>query len=149
MGQFITVEDVMLFNEDEDEFVVEAMIEDAEALATGQVPELLDVTDASKLKSIKAVLRTAITRWIAAGSGAVVTESAGPFAHTLDTRSLRRGTFFNGEIQQLAVIAGRKKSRGKAFSVDMAGSTRHALTCSVNWGGPCSCGLDIGAVLYP
>lgn len=148
MGQFIEVEDVMLFNQDEDEDVVEAMISDAEALATAQVPELLSLTDERGLKSIKAILRQAINRWIEAGSGAVVTESAGPFAQTLDTRALRRGTFFNAEIQQMATIAGRKKKTGKAFSIDMAGFKSHVLTCSIHWSGPCSCGLaDVGAVL--
>jgi hypothetical protein len=150
MGMFINVDDLLLFNSDQSEELIEAMIDDAESMALAHVPELADITDAVKKKTVKAVLRQALNRWIEAGSGAVVTEAAGPFSHTLDTRATRKGMFYKGEIEQLAVIAGRKKSGGKAFSIDTGRANRHTVTCSVYFGGACSCGLsDLGAVLYP
>lgn len=148
MGLFIDVEDVTLFNADADEIVVQAMIDDAEAVALAHVPELADVVDEGKKKSIKAILRQAINRWIEGANGAVVTEAAGPFSHTLDTRSLRKTLFFNGEIEQMRVIAGRKTTTGKAFSIDMTSSRQHPWSCSINFGGQCSCGLvDVGEVI--
>lgn len=137
-----------------------AMIEDAEAmsiLTAPCLPDLLTVPAGelpadlarrqAKLSALKAILRSAILRWNDAGSGAVQSQTAGPFGQVLDTRVQRKAMFWPSEIEQLQNLC-QSSEAGKAFAVDTVSvSTYHAATCSLNFGALyCSCGADIAGV---
>lgn len=104
-----------------------------------------------QIAEAKLVLIGAIKRWAEAGSGAVQSQTAGPFGVTVDTR--QRSTGFNlwpSEINQLQEIcsSGAETSSG-AFSFTPTGTCgTHLLWCSLNFGATyCSCGTDIAG--YP
>lgn len=125
----------------------EVMIADAEALALLSAPCLgIDppvLTDA-QVAAVKAILRGAIMRWSDAGTGAVQSESAGPFSQTTDTTVPRRGMFWPSEIALLQGVCADGEA-GKAFGVDtVTFDGIHADACSINLGATyCSCGADI------
>lgn len=134
-----------------------AMIEDAEAMAILTAPCLPDLLTipagelpadlarrTAKTSALKAILRSAILRWNDAGSGAMQSQTAGPFGQVLDTRVQRRAMFWPSEIEQLQNLC-QSAEAGKAFAVDTVGvSTYHAAACSLNFGALyCSCGADI------
>lgn len=104
-----------------------------------------------QLAEARLILVGAVKRWHEAGSGALASETVGPFGQTLDTR--QRSTGFNlwpSEINQLQEIcsAGQDGSSG-AFSFRPAKSTTtHLPWCALNMGAVyCSCGADIAG--YP
>ncbi|MGI5222487.1 hypothetical protein [Nocardia sp. CA-290969] len=143
MGDFIQPVDLAPFATI-DPAKAAAMIEDAEAMAKEYAP---CITDAEFVKqgAVKAILRGAILRWNDAGSGAVATQSAGPYAQTYDTRQPRRQLFWPSEIEQLQGLC-TTDGDGKAFAVDTAPGcgTVHAATCSLVFGALyCSCGADL------
>lgn len=143
MGQFIQASDLTPFA-DIDEAKAEAMIEDAEAMAVLTAPCIADLdSDDPKRGSAKAILRAAILRWDAAGTGAVQQVSAGPFQQTIQAQS-RRSMFWPSEIDQLQSLC---KQDGKAYAVDTVadGPGGHVPWCSLMFGANyCSCGADIG-----
>ena len=149
---FLTVDDLEYFIEVPNPVKAQAMIDDASAIAVLVAPCLADedeLTDA-QLAAVKAVLRGAIIRWNEAGSGAIQSETAGPFSQTLDTRQTRKAMFWPTEIEQLQQICAGTGGGG-IFSIDTAPgcSTTHAEICSINFGAYCSCGADIaGFPLY-
>lgn len=132
------------------------MIDDATAQAGLAAPCLVadppTITGAQVLAA-KAVIRAAVLRWNDSGSGAMQSQTAGPFGVTLDTRQQRRGMFWPSEIEQLQDICGGTTSSG-AFSVDTymtTGGIVHADICAINFGATyCSCGavLTGGYPLY-
>lgn len=137
-----------------------AMVEDAEAMAILAAPCLPDLLTApggelpadaarrlAKVAALKAILRGAILRWFDAGSGAMQSQTAGPFGQVLDTRVQRKAMFWPSEIEQLQNLC-QSSEAGKAFAVDTVSvSTYHAATCSLNFGALyCSCGADIAGV---
>lgn len=131
-----------------------AMIEDAEAMASLVAPCLAQPADltAGQRAAVKAILRGAILRWHDAGSGAVQSQTAGPFSQSLDTRQTRRSMFWPSEIEQLQELCGGKGNEG-AFSIDTvsAAGPVHADVCALNFGAQyCSCGavLTQGLPLY-
>lgn len=130
----------------------QAMIDDASAIALLAAPCLADedaLTD-TQVAAIKAVLRGAILRWHESGSGAVQSQTAGPFSQTIDNRQQRRGMFWPSEIEQLQDIC-KGEGDGGAFSIDAAGtcSVIHADICALNFGGDyCSCGAVLTG-LFP
>lgn len=104
----------------------EAMIADAEAMATLAAPCITDPTfadDPTLQGALVAVLRGAILRWHDAGSGAITQQGAGPFQQTVDTRTTRKGMFWPSEIAQLRDLCARfgELDDDKAFMVDMTG----------------------------
>jgi hypothetical protein len=122
------------------------LIDDAEALAMLSAPCLRDDLNPEgfKFKAARAILRGAILRWADAGTGAVDQQTAGPFAMST-TSQVRRNSFWPSEITDLQKVC-RGEDDGKAYSVDtapMLGGT-HSLLCSKTFGGPCTCGADIG-----
>lgn len=134
-----------------------AMIEDAEAMSILTAPCLPDLlvvpvdelpADAArrtaKLAALKAILRAAILRWFDSGSGAVQSQTVGPFGQTLDTRVQRRSMFWPSEIEQLQGLC-QSEETGKAFAVDtLTAGVYHLPWCSINFGALyCSCGADI------
>jgi hypothetical protein len=118
------------------------MIEDALALAARVAPCILESTfeyDAAA----RAILRGAILRWNESGTGAVVQQSAGPFAHTLDTRQQRRGMFWPSEIEQLQDLCKGAELSG-AWSYDTAppiAGLLHDPMCHWHFGSLCTCGV--------
>lgn len=118
----------------------EAMIADALAMAQTVAP---CITDAKFLHAdaVKAILRGAILRWNAADTGAVTTQTAGPFSVQLDTTARRGGLFWPSEIEQLQKLCRTGDTDG-AWGYDTVGCTpQHADVCSLNFGALyCSCG---------
>ena len=145
---FLTVSDLQAFSPDVDAWKAQAMIADAEALAILVAPCLSDTTGftVNKLAAVKAVLRGAILRWNEAGTGAVASQSVGPFSESFDNRQPRKGLFWPSEIAQLQSICTTGAST--AFTIDTAplGVLMHADYCLSYFGAsPCTCGL----VPYP
>ncbi len=151
MGQFIQTTDLAPFATI-DAVKAAAMIEDAEAQAiltapcipglltppAGETAEERAVRE-SKLAAIKSILRAAILRWEEAGTGAVQSETIGPFTQSVQQAS-RRSMFWPREIEQLqAVCSGGER---EAFTVDTAPTTLSGGTPDVwgyevgNWAGP-------------
>lgn len=125
------------------------MIVDAMALAARVAPCIL-TADFAYAAAAKAILRGAILRWNEAGTGAVVQQSAGPFAQSVDNRQTRRGMFWPSEISELQALCQSSELSG-IFSYDTVGSTGavHADICSINFGAAyCSCGAILTGA-YP
>lgn len=95
----------------------QAMIDDALALAV-QVAPCITATDFAYEGAAKAILRGAVLRWNEAGTGALQSQQAGPFAQAMDTRQQRRGMFWPSEISQLQDLCRDADLRGAAFSID-------------------------------
>lgn len=96
-----------------------------------------------QLAEAKLILIGAVLRWSEAGSGALQSQTAGPFGQTIDTR--QRGGFrlWPSEIADLQDIC-NKAAESRAFAVDTVPSCGyHSPICSVYFGGGCSCGADI------
>lgn len=136
----ITVDDLLPFAPDIDEAKAAAMIEDALALAAVIAPCILD-PEFENPGAAKAILRGAVLRWNDSGSGAIVSQAAGPFSQTVDTSNPRKSLFWPSEIEQLQKLCGPKAG---AFAIDTApvvGIANHADICSLNFGATyCSCG---------
>jgi hypothetical protein len=120
-----------------------AMIEDALALAATIAPCLLE-PDFAHDGAARAILRGAILRWHEAGTGAMQTQTAGPFGYTLDNRQQRRGLFQPSEIEQLQGLC--KGASSGAYAVDTVGvaGPLHADICALRFGALyCSCGAHL------
>ncbi|HET7666546.1 MAG TPA: hypothetical protein VFK56_10850 [Mycobacterium sp.] len=144
----------------QDAELIDAMIDGANAKASRVAPCLTwDGTDTTKpaptadqLAEAKLVLIGAVKRWVEAGSGALQSQTIGPFGQTVDTRQKSSGfNLWPSEIEQLQEICanGTTNSAG-AFSITPAASTTtgHAPWCALNFGANyCSCGADIAG--YP
>ena len=138
----LTTDDLAPFATIADE-KAEAMIVDAIALAARVAPCIL-LTTFLYGAAAKAILRGAILRWHEAGSGALQSQTTGPFGQVLDTRQQRRGMFWPSEIEALAALCRTAADATGAFSVDtvtVTGNLGHADICTLNFGGLyCSCG---------
>lgn len=147
MGVYLNVSDLDPFATISREKAVE-LIADAEALAFTVAPCLVDPDvdlSAPQAAAVKAVLRSAVLRWNEAGSGAKVSETAGPFSITMDNSQTRRSLFWPSEIEQLQTVcaAATGASTGGAFTIDTAPGVTliHAETCSAVLGANyCDCG---------
>lgn len=161
MATFIDIADLAPFA-DISPAKADAMIDDAEATAIliapcittlHTVPDGETEADAAlrlgKIAAVKATLRAAILRWNESGTGAVQSQTVGPFGSTLDTRVQRRSLFWPSEIEQLQGICA--SASGGAFSIDTAPCwSAHLPWCSLSLGAAyCSCGVDIaGQPIY-
>lgn len=130
-----------------DDAKAQAMIDTALARAARVAPCIRDETlSADNSEAAKGVIRDAILRWNDGGSGALQSQTAGPFSQSVDTRQQRRSLFWPSEIEELQAICAdhRGDESSGAFAVDTApttGATIHADTCSLNFGATyCSCG---------
>ena len=123
----------------------QAMIDDALATAERVAP-CITSEDFEYPDAAKALLRGAIIRWAEAGSGALQSQTAGPFGQVVDTRQPRRGMFWPSEIEQLQELCTGPESSG-AFVIDTAPTlgcmaVGHAESCALNFGALyCSCGF--------
>lgn len=146
MGDFIKPEDLAPFASIA-EAKATAMIEDAEAMAKLVAPCIAD-TEFAHTAAVKAVLRGAILRWNDAGSGAVTTQTAGPYSQTYDNRQTRKSLFWPSEIEQLQDLC-TPEGTGKAYAVDTVApcAAVHADVCALTFGALyCSCGADLAGV---
>jgi len=106
---------------------------------------------ADALAEARLVLVGAVKRWADAGSGALASQTAGPFGQTIDTRQKVGFNLWPSEITQLQDICSSDANPSGAFTVDTMGcATSHADICALNFGATCcSCGADIaGFPLY-
>lgn len=113
----LTVDDLLPFAPSIDEAKASAMIEDALALAGEVAPCILEDSFA-KSAAAKAILRGAVLRWNDSGSGAIVSQAAGPFSQTIDTSQVRRAMFWPTEITDLQRLCRDSSGRGKVFQID-------------------------------
>jgi hypothetical protein len=136
--------------------LVVAMLAGANAKASRVAPCLVHEESGSEatedqLAEARLVLIGAIVRWSQAGSGALQSQTAGPFGVTLDTRQRAGFNLWPSEIEALQAICRNATSSG-AFSVDTAPSLggAHLPWCSLSLGAAyCSCGADIaGEPIY-
>lgn len=110
-----------------DETKAQAMIDDALARAVRFAPCLTD-EDLSEgnAAAAKAVLREVVLRKNDSGSGALQSQTAGPFGQVLDTRQPRRTLFWPSEIGELQSICADHNDEDDvagAFEVDTMPST--------------------------
>ena len=100
---------------------------------------------AGQIAEAKLVLLGAVKRWAEAGSGALASQTAGPFGMTIDTRQRGGFNLWPSEITDLQAICATGPTGRQAFSIDTAScGTIHAEACSLAFGALyCDCGADI------
>lgn len=118
MGSFLDVDDLAPFATIESAKAA-AMIEDAEAMALLAAP-CIAADGFAYGTAVKAILRGAVLRWNDSGSGALQSQTAGPFGQTLDTRQERRGMFWPSEITALQNLCGN--TGGGVYTTSLAGA---------------------------
>lgn len=102
------------------------LIADAETFAVMAAPPLATPTDLSDTQraQVKTVLRRAVVREADSGTGAKITEQAGPYGYTVDTRTAGRVSFLTDDEQDaLRSIVGLTRSHA-AFTVDVTPAWR-------------------------
>jgi hypothetical protein len=157
VAEIITVSDLPASMQTQE--LIAVLVAGANARASRVAPCLVEAAEAevptdtqlASLDEAKMVLIGAVKRWADAGSGALASQTAGPFGQTLDTRQ-RTGyhlwpseiTDLQGICSSIAGTAGRQ-----AFSIDTAPTySAHLPWCSLSMGADyCSCGADIAG--YP
>jgi len=125
-----------------------AMCADALAIAAVIAPCILDprfqYADAAK-----AIMRGAVLRWNAAETGAVTSQTAGPFSVSVDTTYRRSGLYTPAEITQLQALckANSGDTGGGAWGYDTLGpnTMQHAEICCKTFfrNHECSCGANL------
>lgn len=109
--------------------------------------------DADLLAEAKLILVGVIKRWVEAGSGAVVQQTAGPWSQTIDTKQRPGWNLWPSEIGQLQELCKEATGKeGKAFNVDVTptGGSAHQPWCALAFGATyCSCGAGLTADQYP
>lgn len=137
--------------------LVDAMVAGANAKASRVAPCLVVAlsaetpTDAQTdaLSEARLVLLGVVKRWAEAGSGALQSQTAGPFGQTIDTRQRTGFNLWPSEISDLQAICkglSDDVTTRQAFSIDTAGTygTVHAEACSLAFGALyCDCGADL------
>jgi hypothetical protein len=134
--------------------LVDAMVAGANAKAARVAPCLSSNDPApaeDQVAEAKLILIGAVKRWVEAGSGALQSQTAGPFGVTVDTRQRGGFNLWPSEIEQLQAIC-KDVNAGKAYAIDTAPSLGgpHLPWCALNFGATyCSCGADIaGEPIY-
>lgn len=102
-----------------------------------------------QLAEAKLILVGAVIRWSQAGSGALQTRAAGPYAVGFDTRQRTGFNLWPSEITQLQDICKSREQQAYAVDTVQPGSC-HSPICSVYFGGSsCSCGASLaGEPIY-
>ena len=101
--------------------LVSAMVAGANAKASRVAPCLVATDPAPSdeaLDEAKLILLGAIKRWVEAGSGALQSQTAGPFSAVQDTRQRTGFNLWPSEIQQLQDICASGSAGAQAFEVD-------------------------------
>lgn len=146
---FVTIEDVAPFlGAGQDPVKVQVVIDDTEAIARLEAPCIASIIAGTEdFAAIKAIVRSAVVRWVESGNGVWQAQSAGPFSIQTDTRQPRKAVFTDSELGQLQRICERVSGGGasRAYVIDTApGARGHYPWCSSLYnapGGPCDCGL--------
>lgn len=133
----------------------QAMCDDALAIAAVVAPCILDPRFEYDEAAL-AILRGAILRWNAADTGAVTTQTAGPFSVSVDSTARRNGMFTPTEIEQLQQLCNAGGyGGGTAWGYDTvpsAGQQHDASCCKTFYRThECSCGANLtksGQPLY-
>ncbi|MGC4964244.1 hypothetical protein [Gordonia sp. DT101] len=131
---------------------LEIMVVDVTAAAVAVAPCLAEPALPENLAAAaKAHMRGAVLRWYEANSGAVQTQSAGPFSETIDTSVRRGGLLWPSEIKLLQDICATHRGvrPGAAFAIDTVSPSPliHADSCDVYFSTTrgCSCGAALTA----
>ena len=159
MSSIIAKEDLPAALQDAE--LVDVMVAAANAKASRVAPCLTwdgapgsdtPAPSAGTVAEAQLILIGAVKRWIESGSGALQTQTAGPFGMTTDTRSRTGYALWPSEINALQEVCseGRDNSAA-AFSVVPSGSaSAHVPWCSLAFGATyCSCGADLTNYEYP
>jgi hypothetical protein len=104
---------------------------------------------ADQLHEARLILVGAVKRWTEASSGAMQSQTAGPFSMVTDTRQRTGFNLWPSEIEALQSLCSTATKSG-AFSLNTAPPLTglHLDVCSINFGATyCSCGADIAG--YP
>lgn len=151
MAEIITVADLPASIQTHE--LVDAMVAGANAKASRVAPCLVEAATApertndqvSALAEATLVLIGAVRRWAEAGSGALASQTAGPFGQTIDTRQRTGYNLWPSEITDLQAICSAGPVGREAFSIDTAPAySLHLPWCSLNFDATsCSCGVDI------
>jgi len=140
--------------------LVDVMVAGANAKASRVAPCLTwtgtpttePAPSADQLAEAKLILIGAVKRWAEAGSGALQSQTAGPFGVTVDNRQRTGFNLWPSEITDLQNICKTADDQKGAYSIDTAPSLSgyHVDWCSINLGATfCSCGVDIaGEPIY-
>jgi hypothetical protein len=127
----------------------QAMCDDAMALAAFYAPCILDPRFEYEAAAT-AIIRGAILRWNAADTGAVTSQTAGPFSVAIDSSVRRNGMYTEQEIEQLKALCADPNAQqgvGAAWGYDTVPSTgqqQHAEVCCKTFNEPhCSCGANL------
>jgi hypothetical protein len=139
--------------------LVDAMVAGANAKASRVAPCLTwadeDVDHpaptADQLAEAKLVLIGAVKRWFETSSGALSSQTAGPYNVTLDTRQRTGFNLWPSEIEGLQdICSSGSTGSSSAFSITPSSScSAHMPWCSVAFGAYCSCGADLTDYEYP
>ena len=154
MAEFIIVDDLPAAIQSAE--LVDVMVAGANAKASRVAPCLVTAVEAGTptdaqtdaLAEAKLILIGAVKRWADAGSGALQSQTAGPYGVTLDTRQRTGFNLWPSEITDLQAICNglNETPTRAAYSLDTAGpyGTVHAEACSLYFGATyCDCGGDI------
>jgi hypothetical protein len=152
----LTIDDLTPFASNITPEKASAMIATAMARAARVAPCIReDALSDDNAEAAKGVIRDAILRWHEAGSGALASQTVGPFGMTTDSRQQRKALFWPSEIDELQAICAdhneiEAPSSG-AFSIRPSGSgSAHMPWCSLMLGAAyCSCGADLTNGEYP
>lgn len=128
--------------------MAEMWVAGANARASRVAPCLATDPTGDQLAEARLILVGAVIRWSQAGSGALQSQTAGPYGVTLDTRQRVGFNLWPTEITQLQDIC--KNGGQQAYAVDTVQSAgNHSPICSVYFSGPCSCGASLaGSPIY-
>lgn len=128
--------------------LVETMVAGANAKASRVAPCLADNPTPEQIDEARLVLIGAVKRWAEAGSGALQSQTAGPFGVTVDSRQRTGYNLWPSEITDLQGICSAGTNGRQAFSIDTAPTaSAHLPWCSLMFGATyCSCGADIAGV---
>lgn len=132
--------------------LIAVMVAGANARASRVAPCLVatgeDAPTYNQVDEAKLILLGAIKRWVEAGSGALQSQTAGPFSAVQDTRQRTGYNLWPSEITDLQAICSAGPVGRQAFSIDTAPAySAHLPWCSLSMGATyCSCGVDIAGV---
>jgi hypothetical protein len=157
MAEIITVADLPTALQSQE--LVDTMVAGANAKASRVAP-CLTWTDEDEdhpapsedqLAEAKLILIGAVSRWAQAGSGSLQSQTAGPFAVTVDTRQRTGYALWPSEIEGLqAICSAGTTASARMGSFRPSGRTSHMPWCALVFDADyCSCGADLTNEEYP
>lgn len=157
MAEIITVEDLPTALQSVE--LAETMVAGANAKASRVAPCLTwaDEDDDhpapsdDQLAEAKLLLIGAVRRWAESSSGALQSQSAGPFSQTVDTRQRTGYNLWPSEIEGLkSICSAGTEASSRMGSFTPGGRTSHMPWCALAFDAEyCSCGSDLTDYEYP